>query len=98
MKAILINTPQGQYVLPAHYVAEHKARYYAEIDQYTLKSQEYKDQVNYYIKHSYELIDWLLNNTDWSEWVNVAEKTDNEVLVTEEDFWTSDEDFKIINI
>ena len=98
MKAILINTPQGQYVLPAHYVAEHKARYFADVDQYTLKSQVYKDEVSRYMSYPEDLIIWLITETDWSEWVNVAEKTSNDILVTDKEFWSNLNDFKIINI
>ena len=43
-------------------------------------------------------IDWLINNTDWDDWENIAVKINDKVKVTDDDFWCSSDDFTIIDI
>jgi len=98
MKMILINTSSGQYHVPLQNIAEHRADYYAIIDGYVIKSDEWQEGVDFVLDDDYEGIDWLLNNTDWDDWSDVAVKINNEIKVSDDDFWTSSEDFKIIDI
>jgi len=47
---------------------------------------------------NYEAIDWLLNNTDWEDWKDVAKKFNDSIDVIDDEFWTSSGDFEIIEI
>jgi len=45
----------------------------------------------------FEAIDWLINNYDWEDWSVNAVKVNDDVNVTDDDFWTSSDDFEIIS-
>ncbi|WP_338813268.1 hypothetical protein V9L05_18150 [Bernardetia sp. Wsw4-3y2] len=92
MKVIIINTSTGQYSLPLDLVAKHRANYY--VGEANRESKEYADEVAYAMKDSYEGIDWIINNSDWSDWEESATKINDEVKLTEE-FWTCSDDFEI---
>ncbi len=99
MKVIIINTPKGQFHLSLKKVAEHRADYYAcERDMHEKNSPEWKEKVDFAMNDDYEGIDWLINNTDWDDWEEYAEQVNNKVKVTDDDFWCSSDDFKIIDI
>jgi enolase len=98
VKVIIINTPRGQYSIPLKPVAEHRADYYAcEVDGEERGSDAWKEEVDWVMKDDFEGIDWLTNNTDWSAWETSATKINDKVLVTDDDFWTSSDDFKIVD-
>jgi hypothetical protein len=99
MKVILCNTPKGQFQIPLKIVAERRADYYAcEVDGHEKGSIEYNKEVDWVMNDKFEAIDWLINNTNWEDWQSMAIKINDKVNVTDDDFWTSSEDFKIINI
>lgn len=99
MKVIRCNTPKGQYDIPLEKVAENRADYYAiEVDGFQKNSKEWKDEVSFAINDNFECIDWLLNNTDWEDWKNVAVKINENVNVTGDDFWCNSDDFKIMGV
>lgn len=91
MKVILINAPDGQYYLPVHVVANDRALYYES------RGESFKDEYNFTYTDSYETIDWLLNNMDWEDVSDDATKFSEKVLVLEDDFWTSSDDFEIVD-
>lgn len=96
MKHMIIDTPNGQYRLELERVAEHRADYYCiAVDGNDRDSDSYKSEVRSAMADSFECIDWILNNSDWSDWENQAEKINDTVKVLEEDFWTSSENFEI---
>ena len=98
MKVILCNTPKGQYHIPLKPVAEHRADYYiCEKSGLEKTSTEYQEDVDWIMEDDFEGIDWLLNNTDWEDWENIAIKINNKVKVTDDDFWTSSDDFEIVD-
>ncbi len=98
MKVIRINTPKGQYEIPLLPVAEHRANYYAcEVDGHAKNSPEWDLEVKWVMDDSFEAIDWLTNNTDWKDWKSIAVKINDDVNVTDSDFWSSSDDFEIIN-
>jgi len=98
MKVIQFYTPDGVYQIPLQNVAEHRANYYAcEVDGHEKSSQDYLEEVDFVMEDSFEGIDWLLNNTNFEDWEDVAEKVNGEVNVTHSDFWTSSEDFRIVD-
>ena len=98
MKVIRINTPEGQYDLPLKPIAEDRANYYVCSRQHLSKdSKEWKDEVEFAMNDDFEAIDWLINNYDWCDWSYNAVKVNSDVNVTDEDFWTSSEDFEIIS-
>jgi len=98
MKVILINTPKGQYHLPLLLIAEDRANYYASKGGYLPDAQDYIDDVSLVMNDSYEGIDWLINNFNWEDWELLASKVNDDVKVSEDDFWTSSDDFEIVNI
>lgn len=99
MKAIKCNTPKGQFLIPLKLVAENRADYYAvEVDGNEKGSQEWKEEVDWVMRDDFEGIDWLLNNTDWNDWENSIIKLNDNIKVTEDDFWSSSEDFTIVEV
>ena len=90
-KKIIINTPKGQYELPLKVVAEDRATWYEPDD-----NQAYQEQVDYVMDNNFEGIDWLLNNMDWVFVKAFAVKINDKVMVTDDDFWTDSDDFKIV--
>jgi hypothetical protein len=96
MRVIICNTPKGQFQIPIRPVAEHRADYYAcEVDGYEKGSEKWEEEVQYAINDSYEAIDWILNETDWENWKNIAIKINDNVNVTDDSFWASSDDFEI---
>jgi hypothetical protein len=96
MKVIICNTPFGQYLLPLQLIAEDRADYYAcKVDGYKKNSKEWQEEADWVMDDYYECIDWLLNSTDWDDWKDKATKLNDRVFVSEGDFWTCSDDFKI---
>lgn len=99
MKVIKCNTPKGQFQIPLKPVAENRADYYAvEKDGHEKGSKEYNEEVDWVMEDDFEGIDWLLNNTNWEEWEGSATKLNDEVHVTDDDFWCSSDDFEIVSV
>jgi len=99
MKVILCSTPTGQYHIPLQNVAEHRADYYVcEVDGNEKGSDEWKEEVEWVMEDKFEGIDWLINNTNWSDWTDVATKVNDKVKVTDDDFWCSSDGFEIVDI
>lgn len=76
MKDILyieLKAPEGTYRIPAELVAVHRADYYAETNGFTRSSGEWITEVDYAINNIDELEDWLFNNTDPGDWIEVIE-------------------------
>lgn len=96
MKVVKFNTPNGEYELPLELIAKDRANYYAKKDGVEIGSKDYQDEVDWVMKDDFEGIDWLLNNTDFEDWKDVALKVSNKVKVTDDDFWTSSDGFKIV--
>ncbi len=93
---IIVDTPKGQYSIPLREVAKHRADYYAtEIDGHAKHSPEWDKEVEWVMSDTYEAIDWILNNSDWEDWKGIATKINDEVNVTDSDFWTSSEQMEI---
>lgn len=90
MKIIIINTPKGQYSIPMMPIAVGRADHYEEQG-----SEEWKNEIKWVMEDDYEAIDWLMNNMDWKDVQDRATKLNDKVLVTDDDFWTSSEDFEI---
>jgi hypothetical protein len=99
MKVILCNTPKGQYAIPLKLIAEDRANYYSVVvDGNEVGLDEFNEEVNFVMEDNFEGIDWLINNFDWEDWESVATKINDKVEVTDDDFWTSSEDFEIVDI
>lgn len=96
MEQIICNTPKGQYSIPLRKVAEHRADYYAcEVDGHEKNSTEWQKEVDLVMEDDYEGIDWILNNSDWEDWKGISTKINDDVNVTDDDFWTCSGDFEI---
>lgn len=99
MKVIVCNTPNGQYYIPLKNIAEDRANYYADEGAgHEKNSPEWQEEVDWVMEDSFEAIDWLLNNYEWEDWSDCAVKINDGVFVTEDDFWTSSDDFEIEDI
>ena len=96
MKVIQVNTPKGKFQLPLKLVAENRADYYGQQEDFKKGTAEYIGEVNYVMDDDFEGIDWLLNNMNWSDVKGSATKVNDEVNVTDEDFFTSSDDFEIV--
>jgi hypothetical protein len=88
-KVIIVDSPNGRYVLPVGVVAHDRAGYYQG------RGELYSEVYDETYKDNYEIIDWLLNNMDWEDVVDQATKFSDDVLILEEDFWTNSDDFEI---
>ena len=95
MKVITINTPEGQYQINLQTVAEDRAEYYSERDEFERDSMEWKDEIDYVLGDTFEGIDWIINNSDWEDWEPIAKKVSDDIKTVDEDFWF---DFEIIPI
>lgn len=97
MKHMIISTPKGRYRIPLKRVAEHRADYYAiVVDGNDRESDSYLSEVRSAMSDSFTCIDWIINNSDWSDWEGQAEKIDEMNLAEEgEDFWSSSKNFEI---
>jgi hypothetical protein len=99
MKVILCNTPKGQYAIPLKLIAEDRANYYSVVvDGNEVGLDEFNEEVNFVMEDNFEGIDWLINNFNWEDWESTATKINDKVKVTDDDFWTSSEDFEIVDI
>lgn len=95
-KVIRFNTPKGQYEIPLIKVAENRAQYYADEESFNSDSQEWDDEISLVMEDDFEGIDWLINNTDFEDWEDIAVKINEDEKISDEDFWTSSDDFEII--
>ena len=98
MKVITINTPKGQYQVDLKTVAEDRAEYYSEKDDFEKDSMEWNDEVDYILGHTFKGIDWLITNSDWEDWEPIAKKSNNLVTTDDEDFWFDSDNFEIDTI
>jgi hypothetical protein len=96
MKQIRFNTPKGQFEIPLQKVAEHRADYYAGEDGHEKGGPEWQDEVSWVMEDDFEGIDWLINNTNFEDWEGIAVKVNDKVNVTDDDTWTSSDDFEIV--
>lgn len=92
MKVIKFDTPKGQFQIPLKLVAEHRAESYHPKDDVG-----FKEEVDFVMNDDFEGIDWLINNTDFDEWTESAIKLNDDINVTEDDFWCSSDGFEIVD-
>lgn len=97
-KVIVCNTPKGQYQIPLLAIAKIRAEYYSNVDGFEIGSEAWQKEIDYVMGDDFEGIDWLLGNSNWPDWKDIAKKFSNKVKVLEDDFWTSSDDFDIIEI
>jgi hypothetical protein len=90
MKRIMVDTPKGRYSIPAELVAKSRADYYEKKEPGV-----YQEEFDYTLGDDYELKDWLLNNMDWVDVEPDARKENDEVHVTQFDFFTSSDQLKV---
>jgi len=92
---IIIDTPKGQYELPIDVVATDRTEYYAGKEGFEEGDEEWENEMDLVRYGSFEAIDWLLNNMDWEDVEEKATKINDTVKVTEDDFWTDSNHFKL---
>lgn len=94
---IRVNTPNGVFDIPAKPVAIERAIYYAiEVDGYKTGSHEFNSEVEHGLNNGYDLIDWVLNNSNWEDHEADSVKVSDAVKVTSDDFWTCSDDFELV--
>lgn len=72
-----------EYWLDARKIAKMRADYYAEVDGHDIGSKEWQEEFDYTLGDDYELIDWLMNNTDPRDFADLPSLKDvswNEIL------------------
>lgn len=95
MKFIVFNALDGRYAISLKKVAENRAEYYADTESFAKDSAEWKGEINYILNSEYDGIDWLLNNTDWEDWEDIAILLDETVKTTDPDFWSDSDNFEV---
>ena len=98
MKVIKFKAPDGEYTLPLIKVAENRAQYYADKENFKAEDKEWDDEIDYVMNDNFEGIDWLINNTDFEDWKEFSTKINNDVKVLEDSFWCDSDDFEIIEL
>ena len=72
MKLLTVELENGSvWAIPAHIIADDRAKYYAEKDS----DVTYQEEYDYTMDDYYEIIDWGTNNMNlWelSEWVQIS--------------------------
>lgn len=86
-KVISIVTPKGEIGIPLTYVAENRANYYSDVDDYDYKSKEWFQEFNLTMEDDYEGIDWFVNNMDLDEVLPIA------IMIDESIFCASNEEY-----
>lgn len=95
IKNILVATTEGTYCISALEVAKNRADYFTiEVDGLTKDSPEYMEEVNYALSDKFELLDWLLGNSDWIDWKDKSTKV-SDVCSDTENFWSSSDSFTL---
>ena len=68
----------SKWDVPAKFIAEARAKYYAEKDTGKSSGKEFDvvfiDEVKYSLEDEYNIIDWASNNMNWSDVKNIAVK------------------------
>ena len=76
--ALIVEFSDGKlYKIPARFIAERRARYYAELDTGTKTGEEFdkvfEEEVEFALANAFEITDWASNNENWSDVEDVAE-------------------------
>lgn len=87
-KIIIVKFPNGdEFSIPASVIANHRTKYYSEVDGYEENSEEWNEEFELSMKND-ELYDWIQNNTDWSDIKEYATKLENDSIVDYDDMWS----------
>jgi len=89
---IIFPTPKGMFKVALIVIAKNRADYYIE----DKNSRDYKGNVKFILEDDFEGIDWLLNNMDFEDIESKSVKISDDIKVTDEDFWTSSDNFEIV--
>lgn len=76
-KYLIVTMPDNsQWKIPAKFIAEQRAEYYATRDCEKDKSLNYStvftEEVKYALKNEYEIVDWAENNMNWCDVKDMA--------------------------
>jgi hypothetical protein len=69
-KTIQIDDNGHTWHVPMQFIAEHRAKYYADKDPDTT----FQEEVDYVMTDDCEGIDWLVNNMDFADYASAAVK------------------------
>lgn len=100
MKYIKVNTPRGRFLLSLRLAAKeqidatNRYDFFADMSEYKrFYNAEFERLMN---EGGEDVIDWMIDETDWSFWNTYATKLDDNIVVTNETFWEKPHGFEII--
>ena len=83
---LLVTMPDGSvWQVPAHWVADNRAKHYADEDPETTYETEYA----YTLRDHYELKDWARNNMNWSDVATKAVQVQPPPAVNFQEGWVN---------
>lgn len=96
--ALIVEFSDGKlFKIPARFIAEDRARYYAKHDTGQTEGEEFekefKAEVEFALRESFEIIDWAANNMDWSDVVSEAVLIGQKETPSYEQQWTNAEKY-----
>ena len=93
-RVMQITAPDGQYQIPLKIIAEKRADRY-----YKRKSRYWDSTVNFTMTlNLWTGIDWIMNNSNWSDWKVIALKVSDEKCNDVNNFWKSGKTFSIYDV
>lgn len=94
-KVLLIQTPDGTYMLDAIEVAKHRARHYTKRN-----SPEWEDEINECLSDPMECRNWVMNCSSWDDWKELCNKLSDIAKCKQSwsDFWTEESNFKLVEL
>ena len=82
-----------RYRIPAQFIAENRARYYAARD----KDTSFEEELAFTLGDHYELTDWASNNMNWADLAVVAVKVEEPRDLDLQEEWLNSEK-KIVDL
>ena len=64
----------SKWAVPVRFIAEHRAKYFAEKDEVSLEKSLKEDTIPLFDEDDYEIHDWAANNLNFSDVKHVAKQ------------------------
>ena len=64
----------SKWAVPVRFIAEHRAKYFAEKDGFSLEESLAEDTIPLFDEDDYEIHDWAANNLNFSDVKHVAKQ------------------------
>ena len=94
-KILVLFSDNKTYAIPAEFVANARAKYYADKDilnSSVVYSEVFQQEFEYTMKDDDELLDWIENNMNWEDVEEIAElyEVKYEAINYEDEFSSAD--------